>query len=111
LDIYRLRLATLQDTLLIMSDQELTETEFVLLIVDIHDGAKRSSCTETSADKIKEQATNITRGTQYSKLFETLHNPLIHVNTATVNDTNIKVAAAGGVDITLNIEGFSHRKP
>lgn len=74
-----------------MSDQELTETGFVVLMVDIHDVAKRSSCTETDSDKIKEQATNITRGTQYSKLFETLHNLLIHFNTAT--------------------EGFSHRKP
>jgi len=94
-----------------MSDQELTETEFVVLMVDIHDVAKRSSCTETSADKIKEQATNITRGTQYSKLFENLYNPLIHVNTATVNDTNTKVAVVGGVEIKMNIEGFSHRKP
>lgn len=94
-----------------MSDQELTGTEFVVLLADIHDVAKRSSCTETSADKIKEQATNITRGTRYSKLFENLDNPLIHVNTATVNDTNIKVAAAGGVDITMSKEDFSHRKP
>jgi len=94
-----------------MSDQELTGTEFVVLLVDIHDVAKRSSCTETNADKIKKQATNITRGTQYSKLFETLYNPVIHVNTVTVDDTNTKVAVAGGVDITLSREDFSHRKP
>lgn len=94
-----------------MSDQELTGTEFVVLLVDIHDVAKRSSCTETNADKIKEQATNITRGTQYSKLFETLYNPLTHVNTATVDVNNTKVAVVGGVDITLNREGFSNRKP
>jgi len=94
-----------------MSDKELTETEFVVLMVDIHDVAKRSSCTETNADKIKERATNITRGTQYSKIFENLYNPFTHVNTVTVDDTNTKVAVVGGVDITLNREDFSHRKP
>jgi len=74
-----------------MSDQELTVSEFVVLMIDIHRGAKRSSCTETDADKIIEQATNITRGTQYSKLFETM--------------------LIGDVDITLNKEDVSHRKP
>lgn len=85
-----------------MSDQELTGTEFVVLMVDIHDVAKRSPCTETDSDKIKEQAINIARGTQYSKLFETLYNPVIHVNTVTVDGNNT---------ITMSREDFSHRKP
>lgn len=45
------------------------------------------------------------------ELFETLYNPFTHVNTVTVDDTNTKVAVAGGVDITLSTEDFSHRKP
>lgn len=55
-----------------MSDQKLTETEFVVLMIDIHDVAKKSPCTETDADKIKEPAKRITKGTSFSLLFETL---------------------------------------
>jgi hypothetical protein len=86
-------------------------------MIDIHDFAKRSSCTETDADIIKEQTTNITRGTQYSKLFEALYNTVVHVNsitvedtTTTVNATNTKVNVVEDVDITLNV-GDVHRKP